>query len=100
VPEDLLESSADYEAVTLEEIGLFTGVGKVILAILSFYQGLVGSWGMAIILMTLTVRLMLFPINRRSQTAMARFQTKMKRVQPKIDALKEKYANNPQKQRE
>ena len=98
--EDLLEASADYEAVTLEDIGLFKGVGKVILAILSFYQGLVGSWGMAIILMTLTVRLMLFPINRRSQTAMARFQTKMKRVQPKIDALKEKYANNPQKQRE
>jgi YidC/Oxa1 family membrane protein insertase len=98
--EDLLAASPDYEALTLEDIGWFTGVGKIILAILGFYQGLVGSWGLAIILMTLTVRLMLFPINRRSQTAMARFQTKMKRVQPKVDALKEKYANNPQKQRE
>ena len=43
---------------------------------------------------------MLFPINRRSQTAMARYQKKMKRVQPKLDELKTKYANNTQKQRE
>jgi len=98
--DDLKAASADYEAVNLEDIGWFTGIGKVILGILGFYQNLVGSWGMAIIFMTLTVRLILFPINRRSQTAMARFQTKTKRIQPKIDALKEKHANNPQKLRE
>ena len=98
--EELKAASADFEALTLEDIGWFTGVGKVILGILTFYHGLVGSWGWAIIFMTLTVRLLLFPINRRSQTAMARFQTKMKRIQPKIDELKEKHANNPQKLRE
>jgi len=98
--DELKAASADFEELNLKDIGWFTGVGKVILAILSFYQGFVGSWGWSIILMTLTVRLILFPINRRSQTAMARFQTKMKRVQPKIDELKEKHANNPQKLRE
>ena len=37
--------------------------------------------------MTISVRLVLFPINRRSQTSMARYQKKMKRIQPQIDEL-------------
>ncbi len=98
--EDLKSASPDYEALTIEDLSWFSGIAQMILAILGFYHGLVGNWGWAIILMTLTVRLILFPINRRSQTAMARFATKTKRIQPQINALKEKYANNPQKLRE
>jgi YidC/Oxa1 family membrane protein insertase len=98
--DELFEASPDYKALSLEDLGFFQSVAQVILAILVFFQGLVGNWGWAIILMTLTVRLILFPITRRSQTAMARYQTKMKRVQPKIDAIKEKHANNPTKLRE
>jgi len=98
--EELTRASPDYEALTLEDLGWFVWIAQRILSILGFYHGLVGNWGWAIILMTLTVRLVLFPINRRSQTAMARFATKTKRIQPQIDAIKEKYANNPQKLRE
>jgi len=98
--EDLLAASGEYDALISEDLGFFQGIAHMILAVLDFYMGLVGNWGWAIIFLTLTVRLMLFPINRRSQTAMARYQKKMKRVQPKLDELKTKYADNTQKQRE
>ena len=98
--EELLAASSVYNALIGEDLGFFEGIAHLILGVLDFYMGLVGNWGWAIILLTLTVRLMLFPINRRSQTAMARYQKKMKRVQPKLDELKTKYANNVQKQRE
>ena len=83
-----------------DDIGMFSGISKIITAILAFYQGLVGNWGWAIVLMTLTVRGLLFPLNRRAQTSMARFAKKMKRVQPMLDANKEKYADDQKKQRE
>jgi YidC/Oxa1 family membrane protein insertase len=78
----------------------FTTIGHGLLWILRRFHDLVGNWGVAIILLTFAVRLVLFPINRRSQTAMARYQTKMKRVQPRLDEIKKKHENDPQKLRE
>jgi YidC/Oxa1 family membrane protein insertase len=63
------------------------------------FHGIVGNWGVAIILLTICVRLALFPINRRSQTSMARFQKKMKRLQPQIDEIKKRHADDAAKQR-
>ncbi|MAE29115.1 MAG: hypothetical protein CMJ87_09085 [Planctomycetes bacterium] len=96
-----LEASlADHDALIEEDLGFFASIASLLLFVLGLFHAVVGNWGWAIILLTLTVRLLLFPINRRSQTAMARYQKKMKRVQPRLDELKEKYANNPQKQRQ
>jgi YidC/Oxa1 family membrane protein insertase len=55
---------------------------------------------MAIILLTLFVRLVLFPLNRRSQTAMAKYQSKMKRVQPRIEELKKRFEKDPARLRQ
>ena len=75
-------------------------IGKFLIQVLSLLERLVGNWGVAIILLTFCIRAILFPLNRRSQTSMARYQKKMKRVQPKIDELKKKYEKNPQKLRQ
>jgi len=83
-----------------EDVGMFSSIANIITAILGFYYGLLGNWGWAIILMTFTVRVLLFPLNRRFQTAMARYAKKMKRVQPMIDEVKEKHKNNPKRLRE
>lgn len=98
--EILAAANPAYTEMLREDIGFFAGIASLITGLLSLYQGLVGNWGWAIILMTVTVRGLLFPLNRRAQTAMARFSKKMKRVQPLIDANKEKYADDPKKQRE
>ena len=81
------------------DLGFFSGIAATLLAILAFFHGILGNWGWSIICLTLTVRLALFPFNRRSQTAMARHAKKMKRVQPMLNELKEKYKKDPQKQR-
>ncbi|MAB78956.1 MAG: hypothetical protein CMJ89_06315 [Planctomycetes bacterium] len=78
----------------------FTFIANGLLFVLRLFHGLVGNWGVAIILLTLCVRVALFPLNRRSQTAMARYQTKMKRVTPKMEEIKKLHADDPQKQRE
>lgn len=91
---------SDHRELIDEDLGFFAGVSKVILWILGLYERLVGNFGWAIILMTFTVRLLLFPINRRSQTAMARYQTKMKRIQPKLEELKKRFEKEPQKLRQ
>lgn len=96
----LREHAESFEEIAIEDLGFFKSIGNLLLAILGGFHGLVGNWGVAIILLTLLVRTVLFPFNRRSQTAMARHATKMKRVQPKLTAVKEKYAKDPKKLRE
>jgi len=75
-------------------------VAKSLLYVLRLLEPLTRNWGLAIILLTLGVRAALFPLNRRSQTAMARYQKKMKRVQPRLEEVKKRHANEPQKLRE
>ena len=75
----------------------FSAIGRVLLVILRFFHRFAGNWGVAIILLTvMRARSVFFPLNRRSQTAMARYQKKMKRVQPQARgeqaALRERFA--------
>ena len=81
-------------------MGMFSSIANVLLFVLDGFHALTQSWGLAIILLTIAVRAILFPINRRSQTAMARYQTKMKRLQPKIDEIKKRCAKDPAQQRQ
>jgi len=92
-----------HEAVMEEDLSgfaTFSTIGHGLLYVLGFFHRLTGNWGIAIILLTICVRGALFPVNRRSQTAMARYQNKMKRVQPRLDEIKRKHANDPKKLRE
>ena len=54
-------------------------------------QGMVGNWGIAIIILTIIIRSVLWPITRRSQESMMA----MKDLQPEIKKLQEKYKNDP-----
>jgi YidC/Oxa1 family membrane protein insertase len=77
-----------------------SSVGNVLLWVLRFFHRLVGNWGIAIILLTICVRAVLFPVNRRSQTAMARFQKKMKRLPAADRRAEEALPDDAAKQRE
>jgi len=99
-PDALAKSSPDHAKLLVSDLGMFAKIAHFLLWVLNFFHGIVGNWGVAIILLTLSVRLVLFPINRRSQTAMSRYQAKMKRVQPQIEALKKKYEKDPARLRQ
>ena len=58
-------------------------------ALLNWLHGIIGNWGWAIIVLTLIVKAILFPLNQKAYKSMA----KMRSIQPKMEALKKKYPN-------
>ncbi|MFQ5572092.1 MAG: membrane protein insertase YidC [Rhodothermales bacterium] len=56
----------------------------------------IANYGLVIIIFALLIKLILFPLTRTSFRSMAR----MRELQPKMQEIKEKYADNPQKQQE
>lgn len=53
------------------------------------------SYGLAIVVLTFFVRLGFYPVTHRSMVNMRRLQKQMKRLQPKVQHLKEQYARKP-----
>ncbi len=88
---------ADYGTSWYYRIFFTRQVARFLLAILTFFHTLTGNWGVAIVLLTLVVRAAVFPIMRRSQAKMAIYQEKMRKVKPKLDAINEKFADDPQR---
>jgi YidC/Oxa1 family membrane protein insertase len=56
----------------------------------------VGNWGVAIVLMTLTLKLVSLPFT----LAASRSAKRMAKIQPELQAIREKYKDNPQKQQQ
>lgn len=70
--------------------GWFEPIEKPIFHYLHWLFRMVGNFGVAIILLTLTVRLLLFPIAQRQFASMA----SMRALQPKMKALQERYKDD------
>lgn len=75
------------------DYGFFGGVSKVLLTVLRFFYSVTHNWGLAIILLTLMINILLFPLTMKSFSSMH----KMKTVQPHIQKLKDLHKDNPQK---
>lgn len=61
--------------------------------VLDFLHGLVGNWGFAIILLTLLVKLALYPLSAAAYRSMAN----MRRMAPEMKRLQERYSDDRQK---
>jgi YidC/Oxa1 family membrane protein insertase len=64
---------------------------KPLFQLLDFYAAKIGNFGLAILALTLTIRVLLFPIFNASYA----MSTKMKKVQPQMKLLQEKYKGDP-----
>jgi YidC/Oxa1 family membrane protein insertase len=73
--------------------GLFGFLSIGFLAALRWIHGWVGNWGVAIIVLTAGIRILLFPLNHKSAVAMKRMQG----VQPKLKAIQERYKERAKK---
>jgi YidC/Oxa1 family membrane protein insertase len=60
---------------------------------LKWIHGLVGNWGWAIILLTITIKLVFYPLNAKAGRSMAQ----MKVLAPKMEKLKQMYGDDRQK---
>lgn len=73
--------------------GIFTFIAKPLFWLLSKIHSFVGNWGFAIILLTLLIKIAFYKLSATSYRSMA----KMRNLQPKMQALKERYADDRQK---
>jgi YidC/Oxa1 family membrane protein insertase len=80
-----LENAIDY--------GWFKWLAIPFLYILNFLTGFVHNYGVAIILLTLMVKIIFWPLQNISYKSMK----KMQEIQPKVTALKEKFKNDQSK---
>ncbi len=93
-PKDIkaLEKIAPHLDLTMDYSWLWW-VAKPLFSALSAIQGVVVNWGVAIIILTLCVKALFFYPSAMSYKSMA----KMRKVQPKMLALKERYGDDRQK---
>ncbi|MGL4206792.1 MAG: membrane protein insertase YidC [Aeromonadaceae bacterium] len=68
-------------------------IAQPLFQLLQFLHSLVGNWGIAIILITLIVRGGMYPLTKAQYTSMA----KMRMLQPKLAALRERFGDDRQK---
>jgi YidC/Oxa1 family membrane protein insertase len=76
----------------LIDLGLFSAIAKVLVAFLLKVHSIVPNWGVAIIVLTITARTLLFPLTLPSIKSMI----KMRELKPEMDALNEKFKDDPQ----
>ena len=77
----------------LKDYGYLTVIAKPIFWLLQQIHNYVGNWGWSIVLLTILIKLVFFPLSAASYKSMAR----MKEVQPRLLKMKDQYKGEPQK---
>ncbi|MCC5886680.1 MAG: membrane protein insertase YidC [Gammaproteobacteria bacterium] len=75
------------------DYGFLWWISVPLFKVLDFLHGLVGNWGFAIILLTLLVKLALYPLSAAAYRSMAN----MRRMAPEMKRLQERYSDDRQK---
>ena len=76
-----------HNAKKVINFGTFGSIAEILLVVVKFCYKLIPNWGVAIILLTLIIKIVFFPLTYSSTKSMA----KMADLQPKIKALRAKY---------
>jgi len=90
--QDTLAAIAENLNLTLD-FGFLFMISEPLHWLLLQIQALVGNWGIAIIIITLIVKGGMYPLTKAQYTSMA----KMRELQPKVTALKERFGDDRQK---
>jgi len=86
-----------YKFNKIVDFGFFNIIGVGMLYCLKFFYNLTRNYGLAIILLTILIRALLWWPTQKSYTSMKKMQTSMNKMQPRLKTLKEVYRDNPQK---
>ncbi|RZF31074.1 membrane protein insertase YidC [Paraburkholderia sp. UYCP14C] len=77
----------------VKDYGWVTIIAKPLFWLLSKIHSYVGNWGWSIVLLTLLIKAVFFPLSAASYKSMAR----MKAITPRMQALRERFKGDPQK---
>src|SRR5437763_10136884 len=78
------------------DFGWFYFLTKPIFLVLQFFFGLLGNFGLAILLLTLIIKLLFFPLANKSYAAMS----KMKLLQPEMQKIRERFPDDKARQQQ
>lgn len=96
-PRDLdLLRGVGHDLDQLIDLGWFDFLARPALWLLKFLYHYTGNYGVAIILITILQKIAFHPLTHKSMKSMQAMQA----IQPKVQALQERYKNNPQKKQE
>jgi YidC/Oxa1 family membrane protein insertase len=91
---DVLAQAAggEHRLLDLIDLGFFSAVAKILVGFLLRVHSIIPNWGVAIIVLTVTARVLLFPLSLPGIKNMVR----MREIKPEMDALNEKFKDDPQ----
>ena len=84
-----LDTAIDYGPVT----NFFAFFARILLWVMQRFYGLVHNWGVAIILLTVVVKTLLYPLTVKSMQSMQ----EMRKLQPEVEKLKAKFGDDKEK---
>jgi YidC/Oxa1 family membrane protein insertase len=84
-----LDTAVDYGSIT----NLFAFFARILLYVMRTLEGFVKNWGIAIILLTVLVKALLYPLTAKSMRSM----NEMRKLQPEIEKLKAKHGDDKEK---
>lgn len=89
---DKLEKAAPGLKLTID-YGWFWFISDIIFWLMQKIYDVVGNWGWAIVIVTIIIKLLFYPLSAKSYRSMSG----MKKLQPKIEQLKQRYGDDKQK---
>ena len=76
------------------DFGWWAVICKVLLTTLKFFHKWVGNWGVAIILLTVAVKILLMPLTHKQMVS----AEAMKKLQPRMEEIKKKFPDDKERQ--
>ena len=73
-------------------LGFFSPVAKFLTGVLEYIHGIIGNWGISIIVMTLCLKLVLFPLTFKS----IKSSVEMRKLRPEIDIINARFKDDMQ----
>ncbi len=83
----------DLQLADIIDLGFFWYIAWVMLWLLNFFYGIINNYGIAIILLTLLVKVISYPLTRKGYKSMQAMQ----KLQPLLTEIREKHRDDPQK---
>ena len=91
------KNNYNYDNLRIDTVAVSSGIWRpleVLLKwLLQFFYKLIPNWGVSIILVTILIKLIFFPLTKKSSES----TQQMQKMQPKIQELQAKYKGKPQK---
>lgn len=93
-PKDIsILKNQGYAFEKIINFGFFNSIGQIMLWLLNFFYKMIKNYGIAIILLTIVIKIILYPLTHKSFKSMK----EMQKVSPLLQKIKEQYKKDPQR---